>query len=171
MTDAEDILKLLLEADEGDDEETIKDILGNDYLEPPDPSPSGTVERFDRWANIGIGSRSFCISYLTPVAVYTSGEDVRLTDKNWSSSTARHIKKWLAHIGCINGRETWAQVQEMFPTMPQQELIDLFNQEARTVQWTKRQAKTATSFRQPEYGLKSSGDEHIRVDPYQSPNE
>lgn len=169
MTEAEEIVEALLELDEHvgltesarvlpvsrgvfslheeDDEETIKDILGVDYLEEPEdaaPVP-GEVERFDRWADIKIGDKNFCVSYLTPVAVYIPGQGAMLTDRDWSPTTKRHIVKWMNHIGLgpAEGYRKYAEVAARFPEVPQQELIDLFKRESKRVRWTKRQVRKA----------------------------
>lgn len=168
MTEVEDILKFLLEVE--DDDETIKDILGVDYLEPPPPEAvvHGSVERFDRWADIQIGNNSFCVSYLTPVAAQLSGQGLMITDKDWSNATANHIKKWLEHTGNVPGATElkWSKLKRQLTRVPQQDLIDMFKREVVRVMWTKQQAKRATTFRQPKYGLKGGTEHRISVEPY-----
>lgn len=39
------------------------------------------------------------VSYETPVAVHVSGVGYYVTDKKWSSTTTRHINKWLRKHG------------------------------------------------------------------------
>ena len=168
MTEADQIIDLVLEAE---DDETIKDILGPDYQEPLETEVTGEVYRQDRWADVEIGNKHFCVSYLTPVAVSDGGRVIR-TDKNWSTSTIRHIKKWMEHIGFDVSRTPWPEVQRRFPeTMPQQKLIELFRTEALRVKWTKRQAKTAAAvpYNKIVTGLRSDRDQRVELDPEHTP--
>jgi hypothetical protein len=170
MTEADKIVALVLEADE--EGETIKDILGPEYQEPlpAEPSEKG-VYRHDRWADVQVGDQHFCISYLTPVAYYSGSEVVR-TEKQWSTSTVNHIKKWLDHIGFDVGRDNWQEVQRRFPkTMPQQALVELFKKESMRVKWTKREAKTmgAVPYNKIRTGLKSDREHRVELDPYHEP--
>ena len=157
-----------LNEEDDEDEETIKDILGPDYLEftPQELPQPGTVERFDRWANITIGDKNFCISYLTPVAVYIPGQGVLINDRGWSKTTKRHIVKWANHIGVgpSGGFERWAEVDKQYPKVPQQDLINMFKEESSRVKWTKRQAKHATTFRTPAF-WKGGSEDRVSVDP------
>ena len=156
-------IRALLEVD-NDDDQTIADILGADYREEPEPDyQQGEVDRHGRWADIKVGDKNFCISYLTPVAVYLPGEGVKITDRYWSVTTAHHMVKWAKHIGM--GFHNWADMQERCDSMPQVELLQMFKDAAQTVRWTKRQAKTAKNYGNVEYGLKSSREDHIDVEP------
>lgn len=160
MNTADELLKAILEAD---DEETIKDILGADYMEPPTEPEEGEVERFDRWADIRIGrDRHFCISYLTPVAYYESGAGVKLTDRYWSNATLRHIVKWTQHIGLGDFRR-YSEIRDRYPTIPQEELLRLFRRYASQVRWTKRQVRKAEGvpYNKIITGLKGGREDRI----------
>jgi hypothetical protein len=167
MTEHEKVVALVLEAD---DDETIKDILGPDYQEPPQPA-QGEVYRHDRWADVEIGDRHYCISYLTPVAVFENGVGVTRTERNWSSSTIRHIEKWLEHLGMVFN-QGWPEIEARFPrTMPQEELIKMFKEDSLRVKWSKRQARRlgAIPWQKIKTGLKSDSDDRVDVDPYHEP--
>lgn len=45
-----------------------------------------------------IGSNRFLISYHTPVAAYIDGEGYFRTSRKWSSTTSKHINKWLQGV-------------------------------------------------------------------------
>lgn len=165
-----DILRAILETE---DDETIKDILGADYLEePPVPEPEeGFVDRHDRWADISIGDKHFCISYLTPVAVYLPGEGITVTTRDWSNATKRHIVKWTNEIGFGN-YSRYSEIQQAIDEgrvkeMDQRSLSELFKKWAARVHWSKRQARQAHQFRQPVYGLKGGTEDRIDVRPHQ----
>jgi hypothetical protein len=164
MKEIEDLVEALLE-DNGEDEETIKDILGGDPNEPPEPShEEGRVERFDRWANVTIGQRQFCVSYLTPVAMYEPGKGVVITDRYWSNATWRHVVKWLNEIGMgpAGGYRRWSEVEPRYPRMPQDELLQRFKELAQHVRWSKRQASAATRVPWNKMPFcKSASDERI----------
>lgn len=171
MINAEDIVKRLLENEDEDDAELLRDILHPGELEPPAEADlaKGSVERFDRWADITIGPYTFCISYLTPVAVYIPGQGVVLTDRHWSASTCRHISKWAKRCGYVEDTARWAAIEERFPTMPQPELIELFRREANKVRWTRSQSRMAARVPGIANGLRNDRDEQISLDPYQEP--
>src|SRR5208337_4459374 len=154
-----------------DDDETIKDILGVDYLEPPQEAGPvvGNVDRHDRWANITIGNNHFCISYLTPVAVYISGQGVYLTDKFWSKTTSRHMAKWASEIGLGTDTLSYHSLAQNCKRMTQDDITELFKRESSRVMWTNQQAHQATTFRQPKYGLKGGTEHRISVEPYRRP--
>lgn len=170
MTEAEKIIALILEADEDD---TIKDILGPEYHEPAAPTLSGSVYRHDRWADVEIGTRHYCISYLTPVAYFDpDGEHVVRTSRHWSNATLNHIKKWLDHIGFDTAKARWAEIEQRFPkTISQDALIAKFKEDALRVKWNKRQARTmgAVPYQKIRTGLKSASDERVDIDPYHEP--
>lgn len=164
------LLYLVLEdeEDEGGDE-TIKDILGPNYMEPEPPEHlPGEVHRHDRWCDVEIGNDHFCISYLTPVAVFQQGQGMRITDRNWSHATCNHIKKWMDHIGFGDTRQPWAQLRAKYPSIPQEELIDLFRQQASKVKWTKRQARkqAAVPYNRIINGLKSARSDRVEIEPH-----
>lgn len=160
-------LKPLSEADE--DEDTIKDILGIDYLEGPqtlEPA-EGSIERVDRWADMQIGDNHFCISYLTPVAVYLSGEGIKLTDRYWSNATRRHIVKWANHIGA-GGYRRYAELADRCGEIPQSDLIELFKQQATRVQWSKRQAKKLKKLPYRKILFFKGGDQdRVSIEPHE----
>jgi hypothetical protein len=164
------------EDDEDDDEETIKDILGPDFYDPvpPQQPKSGSIERFDRWANVSIGDRNFCISYLTPVAVYIPGEGIMFTDRDWSTTTSRHIAKWAAEIGMTGQGGTpykYAELKKRFKRIPQIELTQMFKAESSQVAWSKKEMRQATKFR-PTAGYKYVDPEHkIELRPFEPPKE
>lgn len=165
--------RLPVQQEAEDDDETIKDILGVDYLEPPPPESAlrGEVDRFDRWADITIGNNSFCISYLTPVAARLTGQGLVITDKDWSNTTTRHIKKWLEYTGNVPDatERKWAELKRQLTRVPQQDLIDMFKRESVKVMWTKQQANKATTFRPPKFGLKGGTEDRVSVEPYHQP--
>jgi hypothetical protein len=140
-----------------EDEDDFKDL----EYEPP-PKLKGDVYRHDRWKAVRMGDDNFCVSYLTPVAVYKQGEGVFISDRTWSSSTAKHITKWLNHIGFDTGYDNWQQIKRRFNTMPQMELVELFRAKAKQVDWTQRQARTLQTL-PPIAGLRSSSDYHVRL--------
>jgi len=150
-----------------DDDETIKDILGVDYLEPPQEAGPvvGNVDRHDRWANITIGNNHFCISYLTPVAVYISGKGVYLTDKFWSKTTSRHMAKWASEIGLGTDTLSYHSLAQNCKRMTQDDITELFKREAQRVAWTKRHVKKSETFRPPLMGLKAVGRHRISLYP------
>ena len=43
--------------------------------------------------------RSCLFSYETPVAAYIPGEGFFKTNYSWSSTTSRHVNKWLKQVG------------------------------------------------------------------------
>jgi len=148
-----------------DDYETIKDILGDtepDEVTAEEPEVRGDVYRHDRWADVQIGDNHFCISYLTPVAVYLHGQGCHITDRRWGTATSSHIVKWLDHIGFGDFRR-YSQVVAEIPSMPQQDLINLFRKEAKRVRWTKRQIKKqgAVPYNNIRTGLASGSDERV----------
>lgn len=150
------------------DDETIKDLLGSDYMEPMQPL-EGDVHRHDRWLDVKIGDYRFCISYLTPVAMIspTEGGVIR-TDRNWSAATAKHIKKWLDYVGFYIGFDTWEEVKARFPkTIPQEELIAKFNELKRRVNWNKHQARKfgAVPYDKLLTGLRSDSEDRVRIEP------
>lgn len=153
------------ESEEDDDDETIKDILGPDYLEkPPQEQPAaGEIERFGRWADVEIAGNHFCISYLTPVAVFMAdGTGARITDRGWSSSTKRHITKWFNHIqlGPDEGYRRYSEIEAEYHKMSQEDLIKLFKQQAARVDWNRRQTKRLDTIRPPAFW---KGDYNDRV--------
>ncbi len=164
LTEHEKIVALVLEAD---DDETIKDILGPDYQEPLPQPAKGEIFRHDRWADVKIGNRHYCISYLTPVA-YSDPDGVVRTAKHWSTSTLNHIRKWLAHLDY--NTKNWAEVQDRFPnTLPQEKLVEMFKQDALRVKWNKRQARKLDAVPNKVPYYKSDGDERVSVNPYHEP--
>jgi hypothetical protein len=161
----------LLEAFD-DDVELIKDIIGP--VGPPAAPKTGSVERFGRWANIKVGDKHFCISYLTPVAVYIPGQGIMFTDRDWSHSTALHIAKWAEEIGMtdIGGKAyTYRDIKKRFKRIPQSEITDLFRQEASQVDWGKREMKRARKFRPPVFYKEVEPEHKIELRPYQPPEE
>lgn len=44
---------------------------------------------------ITTGDKTILVSYSTPVACHITGEGYYSTDQKWSSTTSRHISKWL----------------------------------------------------------------------------
>ena len=169
MISPDRLLRSILEAD---DDETIKDILGGDYLEEPKATPlQGRVDRHDRWADIQIGETNFCVSYLTPVAMFTSGIGITLTERRWSGSTLRHIIKWTNQLGIgpMGGYRRYADIENGPHTkmMPQEELISIFKEEAKKVRWSKRQVRKASSLPSAIPFLKGGGDERVHLNvPY-----
>jgi len=157
------LLRRILEAD---DEETIKDILGADYHEPPDQPEEGAVMRHDRWADVKIGDWNFCISYLTPVAYYEPGRGVTVTEKRWSNATLKHIMKWAEEIG-FGGHRRYAELEARAKTMPQEQMIELFKEKAGRVRWTKRQSKklAAVPYNKIATGLKGGREDRIEIEP------
>lgn len=154
----QDIIGRLMETDD----DTIKDILGSDYLEiNPNPEQRGEVDRHGRWADIEIGGRHFCISYLTPVA-FTSGNRLTITARNWSVTTKKHIVKWANHLGL--NYSSYAELEGMATYMPQEELNLVFKQSAQRVRWSKKQVKASHRLPDIPYGLKSTGEDHISLD-------
>ena len=158
-----------------DDDETLKDILGPDYMAPPeDKGVPSKVNRFDRWADIEIGDFNFCISYLTPVAVYEPGKGVKVTQKTWGPATCKHIVKWANYIGIGpygGGYRTYRELRQSphITTMPQEELTEMFKNHAKTVHWTKKEAKHATArpYTSNKHfpGLKSGYEDRIDIRP------
>lgn len=164
LTEHEKIVALVLEAD---DDETIKDILGPDYQEPLPQPAKGEIFRHDRWADVKVGNRHYCVSYLTPVA-YTEGGKVVRTDRHWSSSTLNHIRKWLNHLG-FNTRN-WGEVQELFPeTVSQEKLVEIFKEDAQRVKWSKRQARKLDAVPNKVPYYKSGSEDRVNVNPYHEP--
>jgi hypothetical protein len=174
MTQADKILTALLEAD---DEEDIKDLLGTG-LGAPGSLGRGKIYRQDRWKDVVMGEEHFCVSYLTPVAYYVHDihtadrDNVFISDNTWSSSTVRHIKKWLDHIG-FDANEPWKEVQRRFPKrISQEELTDKFKQLAEQYSWGNREAK---AFEPPHSKIRSGlkhSDAAVRIDQtreYQTP--
>jgi hypothetical protein len=169
MTECDKIVTLILEADE---DETIKDILGPEYQEPLPQPAQGEVFRHDRWADVVVGDRHYCVSYLTPVAFYDPGSGVVRTERNWSTSTIRHIKMWLDHVGFDVSHEKWPEVQARFPkTMPQEQLVERFKQDALRVKWTKRQARKLDNlpYNKIRTGLRGGREDRVDVNPYHEP--
>jgi hypothetical protein len=157
------LLRRILEAD---DEETIKDILGADYHEPPDQPEHGEVVRHDRWANVKIGAWDFCISYLTPVAFYEPGAGITITEKRWSHATLKHVMKWADDIG-FGDFNHYAELEAHAKIMPQEELIALFKQKAGRVDWTRRQSRglAAVPYRRIAMGLKGGREDRVEIEP------
>ena len=167
MDKSDRLIKVVLE---DDDEDTIAGIMGDDVM-PADGAAldRGIVERFDRWANIKMGPYSFCVSYLTPVAVYIDGRGCFISTKKWSAATAKHIKLWIKHTGGDPG------VNPGQP-MSQDELTALFKEQVKTVRWTSKQAKKASTVKMGKYPkghalegeereMNPVGTDRIEVDP------
>lgn len=170
MTEADKIVKAILEVeDEG--EENLQDLLGQDYA-LAEPVPQGLpaeVEVHDRWKDVRIGDVHFCISYLTPVAVYIPGQGVTLTDKQWSSSTSNHIRKWYNEIlSPPHGDLSYKVIRAESSTMPQNELTELFRKQSKKALWTKKQARAIERLpRNMERPLKSGTEHRVSVKPHQ----
>lgn len=183
------IIRALLEAE--DDDETIKDILGKDYYAPePKPKKEGEIKRFhpsrkniaagndygvregnSRWADIRIGNNHYCVSYLTPVALWASGGELIRTNREWSNATKSHITLWAAYLLITDEVMRWKLFIQRFPkTMPQEELSRQFNQEAAQVDWTPQQRRHAEML-PPNQGLRDEYQDRIKVDKYREPEE
>jgi hypothetical protein len=160
-------LEPISEAAEEDDEETIKDILGTDYLDEPEPEnlASGDIERHGRWADVRIGNSVFCISYLTPVAVYISGRGLFRSSKGWSATTKRHIVKWAMENGYVEDGARWNDVERISEVMDQSELIDLFKKESSRVRWTSKEARQMNRVPAPAF-WKSSDKDRVQIEPH-----
>ena len=172
MTSIERIVRAVLEADDDFDmgDEPAKDILGPNFGAGPDKgSKEGYVERHGRWADVAIGDDHWCISYLTPVAVFINGEGPFITEKYWSQATTKHIKKWAEEIGWGSGM-TWQEIQQRAKRMSQQDLIDRFKKAQGLVKWTRRQADKLEKLPEIGYcGLKSCRDDRVELEPYEEP--
>lgn len=145
--------------EEFDDEDTIRDIIGPDYVNPDAmPKPVyGEIERFGRWANVTIGNKDYCISYVTPVAVRIRGEGFKITDRDWSTTTSNHMTKWAEEIGVTdeNGRRLkYRDFLQMGERIPQSEISRMFREDAKTVDWTHQQRKKVTAYPDPVAGHK-----------------
>jgi len=170
MTQADKIVKAVLEVEEGD-EENLQDLLGHDYA-LAEPVPQGLpaeVDVHDRWKDVKIGDVHFCISYLTPVAVYRPGLSVFLTDKQWSSSTSNHIRKWYNMLlSPPTGEYSYKQIRKESSTMPQSELTELFRKQSRKALWTKKQSRQIERLpSNMERPLKSGHEERVSVQPHE----
>lgn len=164
--------------EEFDDEETIQDILGKDYRDPaPAEKPlPGSIERFGRWTNVTIGNNHFCISYLTPVAVYIGGEGMKFTDRDWSPTTSNHIAAWAEEIGLTgpNGEKIpYREIKKKFPRIPQEEITRMFKEQSAKVDWTRHDLKQADKMPMSGVrGYKYVDPEHrVGLRPYTPPEQ
>jgi hypothetical protein len=182
LNEIDDILAALLEDDppEEDTGEPLSDLLWHKPV-PFDPLP-GHIEigktRYgrpsqSRWKNVVIGDFQFCISYLTPVAVYDEkfggllSESVRITGRNWGPRTIDHIKRWLDHLG-IGRPDNWKELSNKFQRIPQKELIDLFHEKANQVKWSERELNQLHNIPRRDRlpFLKGDTEDRINVSPY-----
>lgn len=165
------------EEDFGDEDETIKDILGPDYYDPRPPTQAlpGSIERFGRWANVTIGGREFCISYLTPVAVYTPGEGIKFTQRDWSTTTSNHIADWAEEIGMTGPegkRYKYGELKKRFQRIPQEEITRMFKEESAKVNWSKKDMKAAERVPSNGRGYKYVDPEHkVSLPRWEEPKE
>jgi hypothetical protein len=168
------IIDFLLEADDEDFDASLKDILGGgegeNLLGPPTPEykeVGGYIDRHDRWASVGAGDATFCVSYLTPVAVYISGQGVKATEKRWGQATLRHIFKWAQDIGVVSSdtKEKQAAFYARLPKIPQAELIQIFKEHTRNVRWKRKDVKAMDRipYAKMRSGLKSGSEERIGI--------
>jgi len=155
------IIAAVLEADD-DFDDPAKELLGQDI--EGIGSQEGSVERHGRWADVEIGDDHWCISYLTPVAVFIHGRGLFITDREWSQATSNHIRKFANELGM--GAKNYAEVKQRAKRMTQQDLIEKFKQDSGTVKWTARQSNQFRSFRDTATGLKSDSDERVEIEPF-----
>jgi hypothetical protein len=145
--------------EEFDDEETIQDILGADYRNPAPPQKAefGEVERFGRWANVTIGNTQYCISYITPVAVKRHGQPMVFTSKDWSPTTSNHIAAWTEEIGLTKADGEpykYREIKHGFQRIPQEEINQMFREDAKKVDWSKKDRNKAFNYPNPMRGYK-----------------